>query len=396
MEGDIFRTYDIRGIYPDEINEEAVFKIAAALVKFLNPDKIVVAQDSRRSSELLKDSAIEAIAASGVDIIDIGQASSPLFYFAVNKLGAAGGIMITASHNPPQYNGLKLVREKAIPIGESSGLLQIKNLAEDIKIKGIRKGKLIKKDLEEEYNAYLLKKAGLEKEPETPENIKFEFDPDSDRLMVFENRKQIRADLLSGIIIRDFLEKQIFFKNIFGKSKFVYDLRFSKAIPEYIEQNGGVAIRSRVGHVFIKKAMRKNRVLFGAELSGHFYFKDTFYVEAPILMKLKLLKIMDETGKTLVELIAPFERYFHSGEISFKIENLKLKIEKLIQGLKEQYKDGKFDELDGITVEYPDWWFNVRPSNTEPVMRLVVEAETKYVMEHKVKEITGAVRRFSA
>ncbi|MBI4117355.1 MAG: hypothetical protein HY451_01595 [Parcubacteria group bacterium] len=321
---EIFQAYDIRGRYPEEINKEIVFKIAAGMVRFLTPDKLVVAHDGRKSSEPLKDSVIAAITAFGVDVIDIGQAATPLFYFAINKLAAAGGIMVTASHNRPEYNGLKLVREKAVVIGESSGLKEIKNLTQNIRITTVKKSKVAKRDLSQEYVDFLLKKAGLEKEPETPENIRFEFDPDSDRLLVFEKTlrqaqgKQIRADLLSGVIIKDFLEKQNFFKKIFGKPRFVYDLRFSKAIPEYIKQNGGEAIRSRVGHVFMKEAMRENKALFGAELSGHFYFKVTFYAEAPVLMKLKLLKIMQETGKSISELIKPFQKYFHSGEVSIQ------------------------------------------------------------------------------
>jgi len=405
---EIFRAYDIRGIYPEEINEEVVFKIAAALVKFLNPDKIVVAHDTRKSSVLLKDSVTAAAMASGVDVIDVGQVPAPLFYFAVNKFGAAGGIMVTASHNPPNYNGLKLVREKAIAIGEQNGLLQIKKLSENIEIKGIRKGKIIKESLEEEYKNYLLKKSGLSKEPKT-ENVKFEFDPDSDRLLVFEKTlrqaqgKQIRADLLSGIIIKDFLEKQNFLGRIFRKPKFVYDLRFSRAIPEFIKENGGEVIRSRVGHPFIKEAMRKNKAVFGAELSGHFYFKDVFYVEAPIMMKLKLLKIMTETGKSLAELIQPFEKYFHSGEINVEIRSKEQAVS-IIQKIKENYKDARIDELDGITVEYWDsstglrtpvtqshWWFNLRPSNTEPVLRSVIEAETQYIMEQKVSELVKII-----
>ena len=392
----IFHAYDIRGIYPDEINEEIVFKIAAGLVKFLNPDKLIVAQDSRGSSESLKESAISAIIASGVDVIDIGVATTPLFYFAVNKLGAAGGIMVTASHNPPNYNGLKLVREEAIVIGEQNGLMQIKKLSENIEIQGIRKGQIINENLEEGYEKFILKKSGFEKEPEI-KDVRFEYDSDSDRILVYERNKKIRADLLSGIVIKDFLSKSRskVFNLLRGKPKFIYDLRFTKAIPEFIKENGGEAIRSRVGHVFIKEAMRENKAVFGAELSGHFYFKDVFYVEAPILMKLKLFKIMNETGKPLAELIKPFEKYFHSEEISVAIKNTELGKD-IIQKIKGSYKDGKIDELDGITIEYSDWWFNLRSSNTEPVMRLVVEAKTQYIMEQKVKEITDLIRQFSA
>ena len=392
----IFHVYDIRGIYPDEINEDVVFKIAAGIVKFLNPDKLVVSQDIRKSSGSIKDSVISAVTAFGVDVIDIGSATTPLFYFAVNKFAAAGGIMITASHNPPNYNGFKIVREEAIPIGEQSGLMQIKKLSEDIEIKGIRKGKIVEKNLEEEYKDFLLNKSGLLKEPEI-KDIKFEYDPDSDRLLVYKNNKKIRADLLSGVIIKDFLDKKSFF-NRFIKPKFIYDLRFTRAIPEFIRENGGEAIRSRVGHPFIKEAMRENGALFGAELSGHFYFKDVYYVEAPDLMKFKILKIMQETGKSISELIKPFEKYFHSGEINIEVQNAKIKNQndnskfKIIKDkLKEIYKDGRIDELDGITIEYSDWWFNVRPSNTEPVVRLVVEGKTQYIMEQKVKEITDLI-----
>ena len=389
----IFHAYDIRGIYPDEINEDVVFKIAAGIVKFLNPDKLVISQDIRKSSGSLKDSVISAITASGVDVIDIGSAATPLFYFSVNKLNAAGGVMITASHNLPNYNGLKIVREQAIPIGEQNGLMQIKKLSENIEIKGIRKGKIVEKNLEEEYKGFLLNKLGLLKEPEA-KDIKFEFDPDSDRLLIFENNKKIRADLLSGIIIKTFLDKRPFFSR-FVRPKFIYDLRFTKAIPEFIKENGGEAIRSRVGHVFMKEKMRENKALFGAELSGHFYFKDVFYVEAPELMKLKVLEILQKSGKSISELAQPFNKYFHSEEMSIEIKDQK-QATGILQKLKENYKDGGLDELDGITIEYSDWWFNVRPSNTEPVMRLVTEGKTQYIMEQKVEEISEIIRQFSA
>lgn len=315
----IFRAYDIRGKYPEEINEETVFNIAAGMVKFLNPDKLVVGHDARKGSHSLKESVVSAITASGVDVIDIGETKTPLFYFAVNRLKAGGGIMITASHNQPEYNGLKMVRENAVLMGEPNGLKEIKNLAQNIEIRTIRKGKLIREDLSIEYEKFLLEKAGLEKEPEAPENMRFDFDPDQDRLMVYEGKNQIRADLLAGVIIKDFLEKRNFLGKIF-RPKFVYDLRFTKAIPEFIKQNGGEAVRSRVGHVFMKQAMTENKALFGAELSGHFYFKDSFYVEAPILMKLKLLKIMNETGESISQLIEPFQKYFHSGEINIEVK----------------------------------------------------------------------------
>lgn len=389
----IFRAYDIRGKYPEGINEEVVFKISAALVKFLNPDKMVVAYDGRKSSESLKESAVTAITASGADVIDIGLANSPLFYFAVNRLAAGGGVMITASHNPPDYNGLKMVREKAIPIGPKSGFLEIKNIAENIVIDRVKKGRIIKKDLNKEYENYLFKKAGIDRKLEI-KDIRFEFDSDSDRLLVYEKGKQIRADLLSGMIIKNFLDKKSFLSR-FWKPKFIYDLRFSKAIPEYIKENGGEAIRSPVGYPSIRQAMRMNKALFGAELSGHFYFQDVFYVEAPLLMKLKILKIMQETGKSLTELIRPFQKYFHSGEINIGITNQESGI-MILNKVREIYADGKPDELDGITVEYPDWWFNLRPSNTEPVLRLVVEAETQYIMDQKIKELTKLIESFDS
>lgn len=399
----IFRAYDIRGVYPDEINEDVVFKIAAGVVKFLNPDKLVIGQDTKKSSLALKESVITAITASGVDVIDIGMATTPLFYFAVNHLGAGGGIMITASHNPPNYNGLKIVRERAIVIGENNGLLQIRSLFENLVLDKIRKGKIIHQNLEEEYRNYLFKKSGLSvqiglsKEPEI-ENVRFEFDPDSDRLIVSEKNKKIRPDLVSGVIIKDFLDKKSFL-SFFIRPKFVYDLRFTKAIPEFIKENGGEAIISRVGHPFIKEAMRNSKALFGAELSGHFYFKDVFYVEAPILMKLKLLKILEETGESLAELTEPFKKYFHSGEVNITIRDDK-QATSTIEKLKEVYRDGKINELDGITIEYWDpstplgagWWFNLRPSNTEPVLRLVVEAQAQYTLDQKVEELTRIIQ----
>jgi len=457
IEDNIFKAYDIRGIYPDQINENTAFKIAVGLVKFLNPDKLVVAQDARIGSDTLKDSIITAILSNGVDVIDIGYSTTPLFYYSVNKLNAGGGIMVTASHNPPQYNGLKIVKEKAIPIGKDNGLLQIKNLSKEVPIEKVRKGKLLKKDLIEDYIKLLIEKSNLKEGEEInmkliidagngitgiilpkllpkllyrlkinylplffeidgrfpnhlpdiskEENLKIlkqkvleenadlgiAFDGDGDRLAILNNEGQLmRADLLAGILIKEILNRRSYWQSIFNRPKFVYDLRFSKSISEFVKENNGLAVKSKVGHTFIKEVMRKNKAIFGAELSGHFYFKENYYCESAILAMLKILKILTISKKSIDDSVASFQKYFNSGEINIEAEITQQSWETIKEKIKNTYKLAKVEEIDGILIDLwnkEGWWFNLRPSNTEPLLRLVVEAKTQYILEQKKKEI---------
>ncbi|MBI2674516.1 MAG: phosphomannomutase/phosphoglucomutase [Candidatus Yanofskybacteria bacterium] len=465
----IFRAYDVRGVYPDELNEEIAGKIAAAAVKFLNAKKLVVGEDARISSPTIRDKVLRGIVAAGCDVHYIGRCTTPLFYFSVNNLDVDGGIMITASHNPPEYNGLKIVGKKSKPISGDSGLKEIEKLIEIKPIKprgplaftgklsGLRKSiglakSLIKEiSLNKEYVDFLLSESkdipdngkdlkividasnGMtplvlnELLPRTKlnvsplyfqidgtfpnhlsdtsreENLKdlkdkviaektdvgIAFDGDGDRMAVVDEKGNIvRADIVAGLI----------YKHFYDGDRVVYDSRFSRAVRDIFGASG---IATRTGHSFGKTAMKQNDAAFGGELSGHFFFKEMLYADAAILAMLRLVEMLATENKPLSQLVAPLLIYANSGEINiplpitnqYEYTNLQIKI---LEMLKNKYRDGKQSFLDGITVEYwdPDapvgtgWWFNVRFSNTEPIVRVVVEADTQELMEEKVKEIT--------
>lgn len=437
----IFKAYDIRGIYPKEINKESAYLIGRAYIKFLkkkNP-QIVIGQDNRFSSSVLFKKLTQGMIDSGARVIDIGLSTTPMLYFAVAYYGFDGGIQITASHNPPEYNGFKLVREKAIPINSATGLKKIQKL---IEVNSVNlKGKIVKKEVIQDYIVFNLKMVEIAKikplkiiidtanavpgiiiseilkkipgksyhlfkkldgnfpnhypDPATKQNLKtlqkqvlnkkadlgVAFDGDGDRI-VFVDEK---GEIVSGDLICSLIAKFLLKEN--SDQKILYDLRCSRVVPETINYFGGKATISRVGHSFIKETMRKENILFGAELSGHYYFKDYYFTEAPIFVLLKILQILSETKKSFSKLIKPFEKYFHSGEMNFKIEDK----EKKIKELKKYYRSGKILEIDGLRIDFDDWWFLVRPSNTEPVLRLIIETKSKKLLEKKKKELTDLI-----
>lgn len=440
MESNIFRAYDIRGIYPDEINESGALKLGKAIAKYLDVKNIIVGYDARASTPVLVKNLIEGILSQGIKVSLIGQCTTPLFYFAVNNSENSGGIMVTASHNPPQYNGFKIVRSGGIPVSLNSGLANIRELSETeikdvdtigqvdklnftdkyidkiVKLSGAGK---INKDLKIIIDASngmapvvlepLAQKLNLNFErlyfdidgsfpnhaPDTSKetnltdlkkrvldsgaDVGFAFDGDGDRVaMIDEKGQRVGADFIMGLI----------YKHIFPNQKFVYDLRFSKSIRELLSKNG---VRSKPGHTFVKQIMRETDAVFGGELSGHFMYKDLNYAESAALTMLLVLKILSENKKTISELVAPFAKYVYSGEINIEISDENPKAD-IIKRLKEKYKDGKIDGLDGLTVEYPDWWFNIRLSNTEPLLRLVIEADTKELMESKKEELVNLIK----
>jgi len=385
----IFKEYDIRGIYPKEIDEKNLYLISRAFVFFLKREskndkelKIVIGRDKRKSSQKLIKAAIEGLLSLRVKIINIDTVSTPEFNFAVSFLKADGGMMITASHNPLNYNGVKLVRRNSIPVG-GDDLQKIYKIA--IKIKEAktdkrRKNILIQNfDIKKEYIKAILKdeKAPLPK-------IKARYDYDQDRVFVKdEDGKEIRPDILGGILAMAIGKK---------KDIVIYDLRCSKAIPENLKNKGIVAIPSRVGHYNIKKKMRERGAIFGLEITGHYYFKKFNYCEAP-LYALKILEdYKKETGKNLSELAIPFNKYFHSGIINLRITDNGSRITKIVEKLIEKYRNGAQNNLDGLTVEFSNWWFNVRKSNTEPLLRLVIEAKREDLLEEKKKEILNFIK----
>jgi len=424
MDPAIFKAYDIRGRYPEEVNREIAFKIGSAYGKLVTGKTIVVASDARESSPEIKDAIISGLYQSGKEIIDIGLSSTPMFYFAVNHLEAEGGIIVTASHLGKEFNGFKMVREKAIPISYDTGIAKIEEM---VKTGGYNPSKYstVKKDVKEAYLDFIVQKkikiegkivvdtgngmmgqvikeflerlgvnyAGLyfEVDCSFPNHVanplkeetlndlrnKLEeedailgvaFDGDGDRLGILdENGELIPGDFLTAIIAKRVLKD--------GPKKILYDLRSSKVVPEIIEDCGGEPVKSRIGHSFIKQRMRDENIFFSGELSGHFYFKETFNVESSLTALIKILETLSETGKTMSELVKPLKKYWKTDEINFEVDDKKEKLEEIEKIYSE--KGTKIEKIDGVTVEFEDWWFNLRASNTENLLRLNLEADTK-------------------
>jgi phosphomannomutase len=443
MNTKIFKAYDIRGIYPEDLNEEAAYKIGAAFAIYIkkvsnkdNP-QIVVGRDNRLSSDSLFDELSKGIISQGADVINIGLSATPTLYFAVANYNYDGGINLTASHNPKQYNGLKMVREKGIPLSEVSGIGEIKDLAMSDLIPSEKEGKIIEKDILEDYvsankdredfdfkvivdtansvSGVLIPKMfdrvnlthifseldgsfpNHEPDPLIKENIEsfkkkvvedefdlgIAFDGDGDRVFFVDERGEVIASdmilaLISSIILKDN-----------PKERILYDIRCSNIARETIEFLGGEAIMSKVGHSFIKALMKEKDIFFGAEYSGHYYLKqgDSYY-EAPYFVIFQILKEMRKSGKKLSELVEPFKKYFHSGEFNFKVENK----EEVIKKVENKYTDGKLLTLDGVRIDFDDWWVSIRSSNTEPILRLIVEGKTKERVEEKLKEIEQIIQ----
>lgn len=420
----IFKAYDIRGKYPEEFDEDAAYKIARASALFLGAKRIAVAMDNRYSSESLKKTVIDGLLAEGIEIVDCGVSTTPMFYFAVNSQNTDGGIMITASHNPPQYNGLKITEKNAKPIGQDSGLLEIKEIAlnRDFERSDPPKGNIIENGHLCAYADFLVQgrkfpaarvvvdvgcgpageiirevseRAGIEiselcfppcatlaheANPLKDENVidlqkaiieknadfGVAFDGDGDRVFFFDSKgERIPTYAVASLLASEFLKEN---KGV----AVISDVRMPKAFTETIQASGGKVVRSRVGHAFIKKLLRENDAIFGAEVSGHYYFRDFFGVDSGMYAFVKVMDIMAKSDKSLVYLTKPFLARFQSGELDFKVADKETAILKL----ENIFADGKISKLDGLTVEYKDWWFNVRPSNTEPLLRVNIEAET--------------------
>jgi len=453
MKEKIFKAYDVRGIYPDELDEEAAFKIGAAFVTFLGKKNIVIGRDMRRSSDALSDSLAAGINYRGGKVIDIGLCSTDMVYFAVAKYKHDGGIMITASHNPPQYNGMKFVRENAIPIGEDSGLEQIKDIVvRDKELQGAYSSKTkptdaIKKQVLVEFRKHVLSFIDIDKikplkiivdagngmagltapeifselkckvipmcfeldgsfpdhqpDPLVPENrVKIEsrmkkgdldlgiaFDGDADRCFFIDDKgKFVPGDFITALLAEHFLKKNKGKKD--SVSKVIYDVRASWAVRDIVHKSGGVPLVNRVGHAFFKQRMRDEKAVFGGEVSGHYYFRDNFNADSGIIAALVLIGILSDSGKKLSELVSRFKDYHVSGEINSTVQDKDAAIAKL----KEKYSDAKQYFIDGISVEYDDWHFNVRKSNTEPLLRLNLEAKSSKLMKQKTDEVLGVIR----
>ncbi len=438
----VFKAYDVRGIYPGEINKELAYKIGRAFVKFLNVKQVVVGRDCRLGGKEIYEGLTNGITDEGADVINIGFCSSPSIYFAVNHLKAQSGIMITASHNPKEYNGFKFTREEAIPLSEDTGIKDIERMVKENKFgEPKKKGRISTKDISKDYVAFLkkfiknwkplkmvidcangmdgpfvealtkgtplsvtklffepdgnfpnhdpnpLKGESLDKLKNKMKATKAElgvaFDGDADRVFfITEEEEIVPADFITCLIAEEFLNNS-------PGEKILYDLRSSWIIKEKVEALGGKANMCRVGHAFIKEQLRKEDAIFAGELSGHFYFRDCFYTDSGIFTFIMMINLLSREGKKLSELIKPLKKYFASGEINSEVKDKEAKMKELAQ----IYKQGKVSWLDGIRVDFSDWWFNVRPSNTEPLLRLNLEAKTKSSMEKRRDEILNIIRK---
>jgi phosphomannomutase len=442
----IFKAYDVRGVYPEQLNEDAAYRIGRALVQFLKVPQVTVGRDMRVSSPVLAHAIIQGITDQGADAIDLGLTTTDELYFAVGKFGYPAGVMITASHNPGQYNGFKFCREQAIPLSSATGLDQIR----DIVLSGqfepsTRKGEIIKRDVTHDYVAHVLSfidiaaiqplkiaadagngMAGMilpavfERlpceliplyfeldgtfpnhpaspiEPENTEELRkvvreqhadmgVAFDGDADRMFLVDERGQLLDGSAVTLLVSQSLLKR------YPHSTILYNLIISRSVPELIEREGGRAVRTRVGHSFIKAQMRDENAIFGGEHSGHFYFRDNWYADSGLIAFLIVLELVSKANKPLSQLLAPLDTRFRSGEINTEVRDPMAKVREV----REHYaaRGAAIDELDGVTISFPTWWANVRPSNTEPLLRLNVEADTRADMERRRDEVLAVIRQ---
>jgi phosphomannomutase len=440
----IFKAYDIRGIYPDELNEQIAYKIGRAFATLLNPSQVIIGRDMRLSGESLANAIINGILDQGANVLDIGMISTDQFYFACGTRGYPG-VMVTASHNPKAYNGFKMVRKMPHLLSGDEGIQDIRKLVENEEFsKSGKKGSFQSEDIEEAYVSKILslidpqalspikvvadtangmvgpilseiyrrlpvELIGLYLEPDgnlpnhgldplQPENraelqrkvveeqadIGFAFDGDGDRFFTIDDRGLfVPGDFLTAIIADYLLETR-------PGAKIIYDVRASWAVPDTIRKAGGVPLMERVGHAFMKERMAQEKALFAGEVTGHYYFDEFFCADSGILPSLILLELLSKRNIRLSELLIPLEQeYFISGEINSKVGDVQTRIRELTH----KFKNGEQYTLDGISVIYPSWHFNVRPSNTEPLLRLNLESiESQTEMERRRDEVLSIIR----
>ena len=437
----IFKAYDIRGIYPEQIDADLAEKIGRAFVVFTNAKKIVVGRDMRPHSQPLFEGLTRGITRQGADVIDLGLCSTPMSYHANGFLQTDGSVMITASHNPGEWNGFKLCKAQAVPISGDTGIADIQMLVEANKFTDApTPGKVTQYDIAPEYTRFLRSYARMDRKlkvvvdyanamglyefagikdffevvplydtldgtfpnhlanplqlntldairkkvVEVGADFGAAFDGDADRCGFIDDKGEIiPMDLFTALIAMDILGEPGC-----GRATILYDLRSSWAVREAIRDHGGKPSMSRVGHAFIKNQMRKENAVMAGELSGHYYFRENYVAESQGLAIIKLANLICKSGKTVSELVKPLKKYSQSGEINSKVADVKAILDKI----RAKYADGRMFELDGISVEYSDWWFNVRASNTEPLLRLIVEAKDKATMEAKRDEILSVIR----
>jgi len=444
----IFKAYDVRGLYPGEINEDAARQIGRGFAAYLKAKRIGVSRDMRVSSPTIAAAFIDGARSQGTDVVDYGMCGTDMIYFAVVRDGLDGGAQITASHNPKEYNGIKMVREGAFPLSGDAGIGDIRDMisAGSFPAPQGPQGSVETRDLLDSYvekvmsfidpsvikpfNVVLDAGSGMagvvaprlfDRLPCKTTRLCFEVDgtfPNHEaNPLIEENRQDITArviaekadigiawdgdadrcffidgtgEFIAGDFVTALLAEAALIKS--PRQNIVYDVRASYAVKDIVAQYGGKALMNRVGHAFIKRRMREEDAVFGGEVTGHYYFRDFYYADNGFIPALLILELMSRKGKTLHELLKPLrEKYFISGEINTKVADISLVGERL-KALAERYKDGKTYTLDGFSAEFPDWHFNVRGSNTEPMLRLNLEALTPELMAVKRDEVLKVIR----
>ena len=443
MDWAVFKAYDIRGVYPDQIDEEGYYRIAKAYVYLFKPKTVVVGMDARLSSPPLKASLIEGFLDAGVDVVDIGKVTTDMLYFAVGEYDYSGGIVVSASHNSKQYNGMKLVREKVTAISSDTGLFDIRDVIKEGKDAGVtsdKKGALTERDILDDYLRHVLKSvdtASIKRfrfvgnanfgyvsrvvarlvqelnqdlillnfepdgsfpkgppDPMLPENrteiekmVKDEktdfgvaWDADADRVMFFDEDGRF----ISGAYVTA-LQADILLEKYGHDNAIIFDPRVIWPTIAVVEKKGGRAIISKGGHAFMKDRMRNENALFAGEMSAHYYFRDNFYADNGIIPFLLVLEHLSKLGKSFSEMMAPYmSGHYMSGELNYKVKD----IEKVIAAVKQRYQgQGTEDYTDGYSLDTPDWRFNIRPSNTEPLLRLNIEAHKDGLVDQIKSEI---------
>jgi len=435
----IFKAYDIRGTYPDQLNEETAYLVGGAFVHTVSAKRVAVGMDVRLSGPAIRTALIRGITDAGADVDILGVVSTDALYFAVGKERYDGGIMITASHNPSEYNGFKMCKAEAVPLSGDSGLPEIKQIVMSGKFRTVENpGKVATRDIIDDYIEHCLSFVDIGKlapfkiavdtgngvagtflpelfaklpfkvkplyfnpdgsfpnhlpNPIEPKNtvtlrklvidkgfnFGVAFDGDADRMFIIDEKgKLIGGDMITAIVARKMLQR-------YPRSAVVYNLICSKTVPEVVEKYGGKPVRSIVGHAFIKPLMREKNAIFGGEHSGHFYFRDFWFADSGLVAFLVAAELLSEERKEPSELIAEMDHYYRTGEINTRVEDRRKTLDAIAEKV-EAETGVKPDTIDGMTFDFGDWWFNLRPSNTEPLIRLNLEASSPGQMEEKKK-----------
>ena len=437
----VFKAYDVRGVYPDQLDAPTLTRIGAAFAEVCQASKVVVGKDMRASSDELADAFMEGVINRGVDVIDVGLVSTDALYFASGLFGVPGA-MLTASHNPPQYNGIKMCRSGAAPIGQDTGLADIRRLAEQGLPKSERRGSISQEDIVERFVEHSLKMVdtstlrplkvvvdaangmagkmvppvfdrlpvelvplyfeldgSFPNHPADPIQIDnladlikairlnkadlgMAFDGDADRVFLVDELGQpASGSLITALVAAQVLEAE-------PESSIVYGLTCSRVVPETIREMGGTPIRSRVGHSFIKQVMAESGAAFGGEHSGHYYFRENFRADSGLICSLFVLSALSKAKRKMSDVLQPYRRYWNSGEINLTVEDQQGAFDRLAS----EFGDGEQDWTDGLTVDFSDWWFNARASNTEPLVRLNVEAESPDLGKSRTERLIEIIK----